>query len=190
MAFDISSWQELNWVEMRGVRRPWTGGKGLRLQGFAALKRYGKFLLMREKEKNMRQVHTVALIGLGAMGAYFAPRLYEEFGDNFRVIAGGIGRSGWRKMEIVINGTRRYFPVVDPKECGEPADLVIIAVKGYGLDQAIEDIRNQVGENTVILSVLNGVDSEQRVIEDVWGGQSALFLYAGFRCDEGWVYQL
>ena len=58
---------------MRGVPAALGGRKGLRLQGFAALKRYGKFLLMREKEKNMRQIDTVALIGLGAMGAYFAP---------------------------------------------------------------------------------------------------------------------
>ena len=161
---------------MRGVPAAPDGWKGLRLQGFAALKRYGKFLLMREKEKNMRQVHTVALIGLGAMGAYFAPRLYEEFGDNFRVIAGGNRKKRLEDNGIVINGTRRYFPVVDPKECGEPADLVIIAVKGYGLDQAIEDIRNQVGENTVILSVLNGVDSEQRVIE-AYGEDKVLYYY-------------
>ena len=161
---------------MRGVPAALGGRKGLRLQGFAALKRYGKFLLMREKEKNMRQIHTVALIGLGAMGAYFAPRLYEEFGDNFRVIAGGDRKKRLEENGIVINGTRRYFPVVDPKECGEPADLVIIAVKGYGLDQAIEDIRNQVGENTVILSVLNGVDSEQRVIE-AYGEDKVLYSY-------------
>lgn len=50
---------------MRGVPAALDGRKGLRLQGFAALKRYGKFLLMREKEKNMRQVHTVALIVWG-----------------------------------------------------------------------------------------------------------------------------
>ena len=112
----------------------------------------------------MKQIHSVALIGLGAMGAYFAPRLYEEFGENFRVIAGGDRKKRLEEKGITINGTCRFFPVVDPKKCGEPADLVIIAVKGYGLDQAIEDIRNQVGENTVILSVLNGVDSEQRVI--------------------------
>ena len=54
----------------------------------------------------MRQVHTVALIGLGAMGAYFAPRLYEEFGDNFRVIAGGDRKKRLEENGIVINGTR------------------------------------------------------------------------------------
>ena len=124
----------------------------------------------------MMQIHSVALIGLGAMGAYFAPRLYEEFGENFRVIAGGDRKKRLEEKGITINGTCRFFPVVDPKKCGEPADLVIIAVKGYGLDQAIEDIRNQVGENTVILSVLNGVDSEQRVIE-AYGEEHVLYSY-------------
>ena len=37
----------------------------------------------------MKKMKSAALIGLGAMGAYFAPRLYEEYGENFRVIAGG-----------------------------------------------------------------------------------------------------
>ena len=45
----------------------------------------------------------------------------------------------------------------------EPADLVILSVKYTALDQAIKDIRNQVGEHTVIMSLLNGVESEERI---------------------------
>ena len=35
------------------------------------------------------EIKTVSLIGLGAMGVYFAPRLRAQLGDRFRVIAGG-----------------------------------------------------------------------------------------------------
>ena len=52
-----------------------------------------------------------------------------------------------------------------PEEQGEPADLILIGVKGYGFVQAIEDIRHQVGEHTLILSLLNGVDSEEQLIQ-------------------------
>ena len=59
---------------------------------------------------------------------------------------------------------------------GDPADLVIIAVKGYDLPQAIEDIKNQVGPDTIILSVLNGVESEKQVAA-VYGWEHMLYSY-------------
>ena len=34
-------------------------------------------------------IKKVSLIGLGAMGVFFAPRLQAALGDNFRVIAEG-----------------------------------------------------------------------------------------------------
>ena len=36
-------------------------------------------------------------------------------------------------------------------------------LKGYDLEQAIRDIKNQVGKDTIILSVLNGVESEKQI---------------------------
>ena len=32
------------------------------------------------------KIKRIALIGLGAMGVFFAPRLYEAFGDDFYII--------------------------------------------------------------------------------------------------------
>ena len=37
----------------------------------------------------MREIRTAALIGMGAMGAVFAPGLSATLGDGFRVVAGG-----------------------------------------------------------------------------------------------------
>ena len=37
----------------------------------------------------MKEIKTVALVGLGAIGAYFADRLQPMLGDDLRVIAGG-----------------------------------------------------------------------------------------------------
>lgn len=63
-----------------------------------------------------------------------------------------------------------------PEEQGEPADLILIGVKGYGFVQAIEDIRHQVGEHTLILSLLNGVDSEKQLIQ-AFGEEHVLYAY-------------
>lgn len=124
----------------------------------------------------MRKTEKISLIGLGAMGVFFAPRLFETYGENFRVIAEGERKQRLESKGVTINGVNYKFPIVTPKEQGDPADLILIGVKGYGLDQAIEDIRNQVGENTLILSLLNGVDSEDKLIA-AFGKEHVLYAY-------------
>lgn len=121
------------------------------------------------------QIKTVALIGLGAMGSFFAPRLSRTLGDNFCVIAGGERGERLRRDGVVIGGKAYHFPVKAP-ESGRPTDLIIIAVKGYSLTQAIDDIKYFVGENTLILPVLNGVTSE-RVVAEAYGEKKVLWSY-------------
>lgn len=36
-----------------------------------------------------RKIKKISLIGLGAMGSFFAPRLEKAYGDGFRIIADG-----------------------------------------------------------------------------------------------------
>lgn len=122
------------------------------------------------------KINRIALIGLGAMGVFFAPRLYDTYGDNFYVIAEGERKKRLETQGVTINGTNYKFPIVTPEEQGKPADLILIGVKGYGLAQAIEDIRNQVGEHTLILSLLNGVDSEEQLIR-AFGEEHVLYAF-------------
>ena len=46
-----------------------------------------------------------------------------------------------------------------------PADLVIFAVKNAELHQAIKEIKHHIGPNTIILSLLNGISSEEEIYE-------------------------
>lgn len=124
----------------------------------------------------MNKIEKISLIGLGAMGVFFAPRLAKCYGENFRVIAEGDRKKRLEEKGVIINGENYKFPVVTPETKGEPADLILIGVKGYGLKQAIQDIKNQVGKNTLILSLLNGVDSEDKLIE-AFGEEHVLFCY-------------
>lgn len=77
------------------------------------------------------KIKRIALIGLGAMGVFFAPRLYEAFGDDFYIIAGGERKKRLESKGVTINGVNYRFPIVTPEEQGEPADLILIGVKGY-----------------------------------------------------------
>ena len=121
----------------------------------------------------MKEIKTVALVGLGAIGAYFADRLQPMLGDDLRVIAGGARAERIRREGLVINGKQEYYHVVEPGE-GEPADLVIFATKMSGLQQAIEDVRAQIGPETLILSPLNGVESEE-VVAKTYGWENIVY---------------
>ena len=112
----------------------------------------------------VKQINSVALIGVGSIGGFIASRLLPALGaENFRIIAEGARRERIERDGFIINGQRIDFPIVTPTEKVEPADLVLIAVKHTALDEAIEQIANQVGPDTIIMSLLNGIDSEAKV---------------------------
>ena len=124
----------------------------------------------------MKDIKKVTLIGLGAMGVFFAPRISEKLGADFRILADGARKERLERKGVTVNTINYRFPIITPDVEGVPADLVIIAVKGYDLEQAIKDIRNQVGKDTIILSVLNGVESEKQVAA-VYGEEHVLYSY-------------
>lgn len=122
-------------------------------------------------------VKNAVLIGLGAMGAFFAPRMEAYLGrGNFQVIARGERKVRLENQGVTINGVTHRFSVRTPEEEGKAADLIIMAVKDGGLKQAICDIKNCVGEHTQILCVMNGVESEEQVAE-VYGWDHVLYSY-------------
>lgn len=123
------------------------------------------------------EIKRVGLIGLGAMGVFFAPRLSETLGSGFFVIAEGARRERLQRDGVHVNGIAYRFPVETPEGDAAPADLLIMAVKDYSLAKAIQDIRRFVGEKTqIILCVMNGVSSEEQVAA-VYGWEHVLYSY-------------
>ena len=116
----------------------------------------------------MNDIRTVALIGLGAIGSYFADRLQDVLRDGLRLIAGGRRAEALAREGRIINGRQRVFTPVSPEAETGPADLVIITTKMDGLRQALADVRRQVGPETLILTPLNGVESEE-IAASVYG---------------------
>ncbi len=123
------------------------------------------------------KIEKVALIGAGAVGAYFVWGLSEKLGDNFSVIADGERKERLEREGLTINGRQYRMHVARAEEAGVQ-DLILVCTKYDGLDAAIEDIKKMTGKNTVILSLLNGVDSEKRIAQAV--GEPHL-LYAVMR---------
>ena len=125
----------------------------------------------------MREIKTVALIGLGAIGSFLASNLHGVLGENLRIVAGGARKERRERDGIVVNGVPFHFRVVAPEEETGYADLAIVITKITGLSQALEDMRRQIGPDTIIMSPLNGVESEERVAA-VYGWDRVLYSLA------------
>lgn len=109
----------------------------------------------------MKKIENVTMIGLGALGCAYASKLYDMSPNGLKIIAGGERGKKYKAEGFQVNGKQYDFSYVSPEEKCEPADLIIVIVKAYQLSQAIIDMKNQVGDNTIILSLLNGITSEE-----------------------------
>ena len=113
----------------------------------------------------------IAVVGVGGTGGYFGG-LLARAGEDVTFIARGATLAALRAngltVESQVEGTFTV-PVQatdDPTTVG-PVDLVLFCVKSYDTTTAAEQIRPLVGPETVILSVQNGVDNEERIAEVV-----------------------
>lgn len=109
----------------------------------------------------MKDIRKVLLVGAGAIGGAVAKRLYDWDPACLKVLAGGERARRYRENGLVINGRRYDFQVADPDSPDGPADLILVAVKFYDLDEAIRNMRLHVGSETIILSLMNGISSEE-----------------------------
>ncbi len=122
-----------------------------------------------------RKIETVSIIGLGALGILFGHHLSKKMPfEALRIMADEDRIEKYTKDPVYCNGEKCNFNFVRPQDETGPADLVIITVKFNGLEKAIEDIRNQIGEHTLILSALNGISSEE-IISKAYGWESLLY---------------
>lgn len=102
----------------------------------------------------------VLIVGAGALGGYFGGRLLEAGRDaRFLVRAGRaeqLARHGLT-IESSRGNVTLKAPTVMAGGLDGPADLILMAVKAYQLDGAMEDVAAAVGPGTAIIPVLNGL---------------------------------
>ena len=119
------------------------------------------------------QIRTVALLGAGAVGAYFIWGLSKMMGDDFCVVANGERKERLEREGLVINGQAYKLNVKEAAEVGS-VDLLLVASKQDGLEGALDDIGCMVGEDTIVMSLLNGVKSEE-IIGNAIGMEHMLY---------------
>ena len=92
----------------------------------------------------MKDIHIVSIVGLGAIGSYFAEKIQPVLKDNLRIIAGGRRKEQLEKEGRIINSHQRFFHLVSPEENTGYSDLVLVCSKMTGLKQALKDAGNQI----------------------------------------------
>ena len=123
-------------------------------------------------------IKKVSIIGMGALGVLFGGILTKKLGkQNVDFVVNKDRKARFFKYGLTSNGEACDFYLVDEDEKGRPADLLIFAVKGVDLESAIDSARNKVSDNTIILSLLNGVTSEE-IIGEAFGFDKLVYCIA------------
>ncbi len=103
----------------------------------------------------------VLVAGAGAIGGYFGARLAAA-GRDVTFLVRGARAERLRADGLQITGQDRDFTLHDPQlitaaDIRAPYDVVLLAVKAFALDAALDDIARAVGGDTTIVPVLNGM---------------------------------
>lgn len=112
----------------------------------------------------------VRIIGAGAVGAVVGWKLYKHADLAFIVDE---ERKERYSGGLAVNGEVIDFRFLTPSEA-DTADLLIFAVKNFSLEDAADEASPFVGENTVILSLLNGIEAEEKLSER-FGAEKVLY---------------
>lgn len=114
----------------------------------------------------------IAIVGIGGVGGYYGGMLAKQYSKDKDVeiifIARGdhleqIKKNGLRL--ITARGTfivRPDLATNTPSDCGM-LDGVIFCVKAYDLEESAALISPCIGENTMVISLLNGVDNARKL---------------------------
>lgn len=104
-----------------------------------------------------------AIIGKGALGLLYGTLIAKNIGTNAVEYVMDDERFARHAADVItINGEPCGISTVPVREA-QPVDLVILAVKATGLTKAIESMEHLVGPATRIVSLINGITSEERV---------------------------
>lgn len=124
----------------------------------------------------MNEIKKVLVCGIGAIGSIYADKIEKYSPENLRVLVDETRFERYKKNPTFFNDRILNFNYILPSATDFKADLIIIATKFDGLNDVIQNIKNFVKEDTVILSLLNGVTSE-KIIAKTYGAEKLLYSY-------------
>ena len=124
------------------------------------------------------RIEKVSIVGMGALGILFGGFLTKKIGkENVEFIANRDRIRKFQELGLTSNGKPCDFNLVDEEEKGKPADLLIFAVKAGDLESSIKTAKNKISDKTIIISLLNGITSEE-IIGEAYGKEKIIHTIA------------
>ena len=123
------------------------------------------------------ETKTVAIVGMGALGMLYGEQLQKVLpAGAVRFVMDEERFKRHKNDKYEVNGVEQSFTLQSVAQA-EPVDLVIVATKFSGLNEALEEMQGLVGPQTIIFSVLNGISSEE-YIKERYGDDNLLYCVA------------
>lgn len=111
------------------------------------------------------KINKTAIVGMGALGLLYGNHIVKHCGEDAVTYVMDKKRlEKYKDGVFSINGEEVSFSMTAAWDM-EPVDLLIVAVKYTGLEAALEVMKNCIDGQTTIISVLNGISSEEIIGE-------------------------
>ncbi len=135
-------------------------------------------------KENSKVPIKISFVGIGGVGGYYGglvsryaeshPDLSVSFvarGENLKTIQ----KNGLKVTDEFQSFITRPAIATDKVEDIGVVDYIVLATKSYDLDSTMQQIKPMVGQETIILPLLNGIDNTSRIREfypenEVWYG--------------------
>ncbi len=142
----------------------------------------------------MKSIEHVLVAGAGAIGLMVAHQIYTHNPKAVSILARGERLERYKKNGLWVNDEKINFHLADasiqaansgiPTKTGYP-DLIILACKNQHLETILDDLKNYVGEETRILSLLNGISSEETIAKKYSNTRIPLAMILGTDAQHG-----
>ena len=114
----------------------------------------------------MKEIKNILICGIGAVGSIYANKINEYDNQSLKILVDKNRLESYTKKPKIFNGKPLQLNYILPETKDYKADLIIIATKFDGLNDVINNINNFVKNDTIIISLLNGVTSEEIIAKN------------------------
>ena len=126
----------------------------------------------------------IMVVGAGSVGGFFGAHLAKQHPSRVSFLLRPKTLKAVQAHGVTIrsaSGTFTVHPTVasDPRDLPKP-DLIVLAMKAYDLDAVLDQLQPVVAEDTVLLTLQNGIDIEDRIAgrfrrESIVGGVAYIY---------------
>lgn len=124
----------------------------------------------------MKEIKKVLICGIGAIGLIFADKISKFNNENLKILVDKKRLESYTKSPKIFNGKTLRLNYILPEDTDFKADLIIIATKFNALEEVVNNIQNFVKKDTIIISLLNGISSEE-ILAEKYGWENIPLAY-------------